>query len=181
MYGFTRNFAANTMATASTTANVKKMKRQLSAPKMMPDRVGPIAGANMMISAVSPMALPMPAGGNTSSTTANIMGRIRPVPMPWIKRPASITANDGAKPLTSEPTKNAPRANKVSLRTLNHFISRLASGKTTPMTSIYPMTTHCMTATSTPNASVSCGRAMFRLVSLNMPVKPPRYRPIMVK
>ena len=87
----------------------------------------------------------------------------------------------GAAPLITEPTKNAPSANSVSLRTLNHFISRLANGRTMPMTSIYPTTIHCMTAVSTPKAAESCGRAMFRDVSLNMPVKPPRYRPIMVR
>jgi len=124
------------MATASTAAKVKKMKRQLSTPRMMPERVGPMAGANMMIRAVRPIAAPIFTGANTSRTTANIMGSTRPVPTPCTRRPASITSKLGANPLISEPTKNAPSANSVSLRTLNHFMSRLAKGSTMPMTNI---------------------------------------------
>ena len=124
------------MATASTAAKVKKMKRQLSAPRMMPERVGPMAGANMTMSAVRPIAAPIFTGANTSRTTANIMGSTRPVPTPCTRRPASITSKLGANPLISEPTKNALSANSVSLRTLNHFMSKLAKGSTMPMTNI---------------------------------------------
>ena len=61
----------------------------------------------MMMSAVRPMAAPIFTGGNTSGTTANIMGRIRPVPMPCTRRPASMISKLGAAPLITEPTENA--------------------------------------------------------------------------
>lgn len=47
----------------------------------------------------------------------------------------------------------------MSLRTGNHFINRLARGSTRPMTSIWPMTIHCIRDVSMENADDNCGRA----------------------
>ena len=115
---------------------LKKMKRQENAPTMMPASVGPTAEANMMTSAVTPMAAPSLKGGMTSMTMANIIGRTRPVPMPWMARPIRATSKLFEKPLMSAPTRKAPSANTVSLRAENHFISRLANGSTMPMASM---------------------------------------------
>lgn len=64
---------AASAATASTSVNVKKMARQLKTPSSMPDRVGPMAGPNMMMSALSLMAALISTDGNTLSTTENII------------------------------------------------------------------------------------------------------------
>ena len=111
-------------------ALLKEMAEQI------PARVVPIAEANMMMSALMPMAAPILWGGNTSKTMANIKGRTNPVPTPWIMRPARHIAKPGAKVLIREPNKNALSAKVVILRALNHFISKLEKGSTTPMASM---------------------------------------------
>ena len=122
--------------TRAITAKLAKTRRHEPAPIRAPASVGPIAGANMMTSAFVPMAAPILCGGITSSTMANMMGRTSPVPMPCTARPASATGNEGATALATAPTKKAPSANRVSLRAENHFMSRLANGRTTPITNI---------------------------------------------
>ena len=124
------------MPTAKTTANMMKMARQENAPKMMPEAVGPMAGANMMMRAAKPIAAPSFCGAKTSMETANIMGSSKPVPMPWTKRPIKTMAKLGAAALMIEPTKKLPSAKSVSLRTENHFIRMPAKGIMRPMTSM---------------------------------------------
>ena len=70
------------MPRTSVTAKLKKMKRHENAPIRIPASVGPMAGANMMMSALTPIAWPILWGGITSSVMANISGRTSPVPMP---------------------------------------------------------------------------------------------------
>ncbi len=85
------------------------------------------------------------------------------------------------RPLASAPTKNAASAKRVTLRAENHLSKRPEKGKTMPMASMYPTTSHCTADSSTPKAPESWGKATLSAVSLYMPVNPPRYRPIMAR
>ena len=104
----------------------------------------------------------------------NISGSTSPVPMPCTTLPTIATPKLLDIPLTVAPTTNAPSAMSVSLRAGTHFTSKLENGSTMPMASMYPTTSHCAMASSTPNAADRLGNAMFSAVSLYIPVKPPR-------
>lgn len=112
---------------------------------------------------------------------ANISGRTNPVPMPCMHRPTRHISKEPAKPLIKAPIRNEQRANRVIWRAVNHFIRRLAKGRTKPITSMYATTSYCTMFSSTPKASESWGRAMLSAVSLYMPVKPPKYRHIILR
>ena len=111
----------------------------------------------------------------------NINGSTRPVPTPCSARPTSTSANPDAKPLITAPTMKAHSANNVMERAENHLLSKLEKGMIRPMTSIYPTTSHCVKEMSTPSCAEIDGSAMFSAVSEYMPVKPPRYNPIIAK
>ena len=80
--GVTKKAAVHTMATSATTANSTKIARQENAPIRMPDRVGPITGANMITRPATPLAAPIMNGGNTRMIAAYMVGSTMPVPMP---------------------------------------------------------------------------------------------------
>lgn len=124
------------MPTARMITKEKKIHRQERAPTRKPAKVGPMAGANMMTRAVTPMAAPSLWGGMTSMTMANIIGRMRPVPIPWMARPVKARGKEGAKPEMRAPRRKAPKATRVRLLVLNHFMRMLEKGRTMPMTSI---------------------------------------------
>ncbi len=50
--------------------------------RISPVKVGPIAGANIITRAHIPRTAPIYFGGKICITTANISGRIKPVPIP---------------------------------------------------------------------------------------------------
>ena len=79
---FFRPMKAKRSPTSKMIANMKKTARHERAPRTMPVTVGPIAGANMMTSALMPIASPSFFGGKISIATVNISGRISPVPIP---------------------------------------------------------------------------------------------------
>ena len=135
-YGSTIYFLVNTKPTRRMTANKKNRNRQDATAKRIPDKVGPMAGANIMIKDVMPSAEPILFAGKTSKTTENIIGNTNPVPIPWINLPINKIEKVGANPLMSAPIKNAPNAKVDNFRIGNHFISREANGKTRPITNI---------------------------------------------
>ena len=49
---------------------------------MIPVIVGPIAGANIITKALTPITAPSFCGGKINIATVNIKGRIKPVPIP---------------------------------------------------------------------------------------------------
>ena len=68
--------------------------------------------------------------------TANISGKIKPVPIPWIIRPANKTANDGAKAEMTLPRIKITRAKIIIFRVENHFAIIDDSGMMIPITSM---------------------------------------------
>ena len=67
--------------------NSQKIQRQESLARISPVSVGPIAGANIITSAQIPNTAPSFWGGKICIATANISGRINPVPIPCTIRP----------------------------------------------------------------------------------------------
>ena len=164
----------NTKPMTNTIANKKNNHLQDKAPKMIPDKVGPIAGANMMINAVKPIMRPILYGGKTSKTIENIIGNTNPVPTPCNILPPNKSGKFIAVPLMMQPIAKHASAKIVNLRTENHFIKKLTNGNTNPITNIYPMTIHWATPVSILNSLINTGNAMFNDVSLNIPIKAPK-------
>ena len=134
--GVTKKAAVQMIATTATTANSTKMARQEKAPIRMPDRVGPITGANMMTRPATPLAAPIMNGGNTRMIAAYMVGSTMPVPMPWMIRPASTSANTGANADSTEPIAKQISANSTSVFALTHLSRKPTHGRTTPMASM---------------------------------------------
>ena len=102
----------------------------------MPDRVGPITGANMITRPATPLAAPIMNGGNTRMIAAYMVGSTMPVPMPWMILPASTSANTGAHADSAEPTAKQTNANSTSVLALIHLSRNPTHGSTTPMASM---------------------------------------------
>ena len=62
--------------------NDQKIYLHDNAPKMIPEIVGPIAGANMITKAAIPKAAPNLSGGKILIAIENISGKIIPVAIP---------------------------------------------------------------------------------------------------
>lgn len=118
------------------TTNVKKMSRHEPAAKIKPVKVGPIAGANMITKARTPLTVPNLFGGKINIAIVNIKGKMIPVPIPWIILPIKTIGKLTPNPEISEPTIKAPRPNKTNFLVANHLVSKLESGRTIPITSI---------------------------------------------
>ena len=58
------------------------MSRQEAIERIKPVTVGPNTGANMITSEAKPMTVPNLGVGKISITIENIIGKIKPVPMP---------------------------------------------------------------------------------------------------
>ena len=101
-----------------------------------PASVGPMAEADMMTSAFTPIAEPILCGGMTSSTIANMSGSTSPVPRPCTARPTSAIQKLVANALANAPTRNATRAKIAILRAENQRVSRPENGIAIPMTSM---------------------------------------------
>ena len=116
--------------------NDQKTQRQLLIPKINPVKVGPIAGANIITKAHIPMTAPIFWGGKISNATVNMSGRISPVPIPWIIGPINTIRNPFPIAETMAPNVKAHRPKITICRVVNHFVSKLDSGKTTPITNM---------------------------------------------
>lgn len=71
-----------TKAITKNRTNVKKMSRQVPTAKINPVKVGPIAGANIITKARTPLTVPNLLGGKINIAIVNINGKMIPVPIP---------------------------------------------------------------------------------------------------
>ena len=133
---FSKAVTARHKAMTKKISNDQKIQRQESLARIKPVKVGPIAGANMITKAQMPIMLPIFFGGKICITIVNISGRIRPVPIPWIIRPANRTAKLGASAEIAAPIIKSSRAKITIWRVVNHLAIKLDSGKTIPITSM---------------------------------------------
>src|SRR5699024_8058490 len=69
-----------------------------------PDKVGPIAGANIMTNPTIPMIFPRLCGGYINKNTLNNIGINNPVPAACINRPINSTEKVGAEAAIIVPT-----------------------------------------------------------------------------
>ena len=99
----------------------QKIQRQFAIPKINPVKVGPMAGANMITNAMIPFTAPNFWGGKICIATANISGKISPVPIPWIIRPVNRRAKPGAMAESTLPKIKTNKAKMMILRVENHF------------------------------------------------------------
>lgn len=134
--GVTNVAAVQAMATTATTANSMKIARQEKAPMIRPAKVGPITGANMTTRPATPLAAPIFCGGNTRMMAAYMVGNTMPVPMPWMIRPASTSANAGATAESKEPTRKQESATSTRVFALTHLSRKPTHGNTMPMASM---------------------------------------------
>ena len=86
---FSNEVIAKINAKAKKGINNQKIQRQESLARISPVSVGPIAGANIITNAQIPRTAPSFWGGKICIATANINGRIKPVPIPCTIRPIS--------------------------------------------------------------------------------------------
>ena len=79
---FGKNFRSKKRATNKTGTNNQKTQFHDNFARIKPVKVGPTAGANMMTSEQTPIAVPIFCGGKMFIATVNINGKIVPVPIP---------------------------------------------------------------------------------------------------
>lgn len=95
-----------------------------------------MAGANIMTKAQIPRTAPSFCGGKICIATANINGKIKPVPIPWIIRPARTTGNPVAHAEITDPEIKAHKPKTTIWRLVNHLEIKLESGKIIPIINI---------------------------------------------
>ena len=71
---------------------------------MMPEIVGPIAGATAMTMEITPIMRPRRWAGTRLSTVFISSGSIRAVPLAWTMRPVRSSSNPGAVAANNVPT-----------------------------------------------------------------------------
>jgi len=123
------------MTTTDSNVTMPNSQRQPTESTSKPARDGPIAGANPMMSPMTPMAVPRFSRGNTNSITVNTMGMAMPVHAACSTRPPSSTQKLGAKAAARLPTVKMANAVMNSCRVLNRPIRYAESGMMTASTS----------------------------------------------
>ena len=93
--------------------------RQCVWSMMMPDSVGPIAGAAVNIMVITPIAVPRLLGGKIDNTPLNRSGTKNAADTACTIRPTTNTPNVGANAQISEPAKNVACVNSTILRVSN--------------------------------------------------------------
>ena len=95
---------------SSSGSKATKIMRHPKASTIAPPAKGPTAGAIAVISEAMPIISPSLSSGACSNTILNISGSARPVPTPWISRPASSSAKLGDTAARTVPAKNRQAA-----------------------------------------------------------------------
>ena len=118
--------AANSVtatAPAATGRLRKKIARQETCSASAPPTTGPIASASADTPAHVPIALPRSSAGNALVMIDRVAGSMNAAPVPWIARPATSQACEGANPIaaldranTTTPQRNIFRRPKRSPR-----------------------------------------------------------------
>ena len=116
--------------------NDQKIYLHDNAPKIIPEIVGPIAGANIITRAAIPRAAPSLSGGKILIAIENISGKIIPVAIPWIILPAKSIGKFIANAEIAEPTMKSNKPNLTNPLVEKCFVNKLESGKTIAITSI---------------------------------------------
>ena len=98
----------------------KAEQRQCVWSMMMPDKVGPIAGAAVNIMVMTPIAVPRLLGGKIDNTPLNRSGTKNAADTACTIRPTTNTPKVGANAQISEPAKNVACVNSTILRVSNH-------------------------------------------------------------
>ena len=109
---------------------------------MIPESVGPIAGANMITSPILPIAAPLFSGGYRRRIVFINTGIINPVPAACNKRPINNIENPGAIALTSVPKVKTTIAPMNTCLVVNHCTNKAEAGISTATTSMYPVESH---------------------------------------
>src|SRR5690625_1597649 len=91
-----KNLKANTIENKENGITVIKRNLQPKYSTITPDRVGPMAGANIITSPTTPIIFPRLWGGYNNKKTLNIIGINSPVPIACINRPNNKIGKLGA-------------------------------------------------------------------------------------
>lgn len=127
---------------------------------------GPIAGANKITSVRIPVIVPRFCGGIKVNITFITSGSIKPVPEPWMIRPARTSGKTGAIPARKVPAVNNVIADRNNCLVVKRCIKNAVIGTAMPIMSIYPVDSHWAVFAEMPKSSMIFGKATFMTVSL---------------
>jgi hypothetical protein len=99
--------APSTSASTAIGSTSQNIQRQSSADRMMPDTVGPTAGATAITMEMTPIIRPRRFGGTIDRTVVNSSGIMIAVPDACTMRPASSMSKPGASAAMSVPAVNS--------------------------------------------------------------------------
>ena len=133
----TRNMAASING-----AVAAKSTRQWVWSMMMPERVGPSAGAAVNIMVITPMAVPRRLGGKMLRMPLNSSGTKKAADTACTMRPASNTPKLGARAQINEPARKVAWVMSTILRVSNHWMTPAVIGVNAPITRRKPVVSH---------------------------------------
>src|SRR5699024_9259591 len=135
---------------------------------IIPDNVGPIAGANMITNPTIPITAPLRRGGKMRRNVLNIIGINNPVPAACKKRPDYNIGKVGAIAQIIVPIVNTVIVPINIGLVLNHCNSNADIGITISITNIIPVAIHCAVVTDILISFINVVIAMFNNVSFKM-------------
>src|SRR5699024_6720661 len=132
---------------------------------IIPDNVGPIAGANMITNPTIPITAPLRRGGKMRRNVLNIIGINNPVPAACKKRPDNNIGKVGAIAQIIVPIVNTVIVPKNICLVVNHCNNNSDIVITIPITNVNPVAIHCAVDTEIINSYINVVSAIFNNVS----------------
>ena len=164
---FSSRNAENSTTTTASSATTTNSTRQPSESTMTPETEGPMAGAKLMMSPTTPMALPRFSRGKVSMMMVMTMGMTTPVAIACMTRPSNRKGKLGAAAHTPAASANHAMPPRNNLRVEKRPTKNAFMGMTTASTSIYPLVSHCTVVAETPKSSMIVGNAGERKVAFS--------------
>src|SRR5690625_224926 len=166
---------STSMPTASAVSaigrTIRNIQRQESDSRMIPETVGPSAGATEMTMLTVPIIVPRACAGTTRSTVVMSSGMAIAVPLAWTMRPSSRSGKPGETAAMRVPRLNSDKAAIKEARRLNRCRMNPVIGMTTAIVSRKAVDSHCTVHALTPSSTIRLGRATFMMVSFRMTTK----------
>lgn len=138
---------------------------------MIPEIVGPMAGATEITMEILPMTLPRLSGGTSVITVVIRSGIIIAVPQAWTTRAKIRSPSPGAKAPIRVPVLKKLSAMRKMVRVWNRWIKNPVIGITTAMVRRNAVVSHCAALAVTPRSTISRGIATAMTVSFRIMTK----------
>ena len=124
---------------------------------MIPDMVGPTAGASPMAIPTIPIALPRCSGGKTDSMIVWLRGMVTPTARAWMIRATIKIWKLGATKAITVPSRKVAMAPRYMVRELNLLINQAETGIMIPLVSIKAVVSHCTVEVETSKDFIIAG------------------------